>query len=199
MPQALEDVVPADAAVVAHCQRRRVDVKDVGSVSQAAAQKAQQRDQHVWLERPKTLTTRHAWKIAAQQVACDLSIKTFPIFEPRAMQHQQNSDDFADAQAGLWPTRRGAVPNQIGFPLWQKRFTKIIHRTKGFHQPFQHFDLQYMIGSAHFLGSLIHNALMPPTPIIGVNLVLLVIAGMDEAGIGQIPRAMPLHWLARAY
>jgi len=85
------------------------------------------------------------------------------------MQHQQNRNDFADGQTGLRPARRGAVPDQIRFPLRQKRLAKIVHRTEGFHQPFQHFDPHVMVGSAHFLGSLIHNALMPPIPVIGVT------------------------------
>src|SRR5690348_12755150 len=57
------------------------------------------------------------------------------------MQHQQNRDDFAGAKTGLWPARRGAVPNQMGFPLRQKRLTKIVHRAKGFDEPLQHVDL----------------------------------------------------------
>src|SRR5215469_1735661 len=104
--QALEGLVPADTAIVAQRKCRRVDVIDGGSLSQTAEQKAQQRYQHAWLERHKTLITRHAWKIAAQHVACDSSIKTFQIFEPSVMQHQQNRADFADAQAGLWPAER---------------------------------------------------------------------------------------------
>src|SRR5215831_6594744 len=59
------------------------------------------------------------------------------------MQHQQNRDDFADAQAGRRPARRGAVPNQMGFPLRQKGFAKIVHRAKGFDQPLQHVDLSW--------------------------------------------------------
>src|SRR5215831_15646805 len=57
------------------------------------------------------------------------------------MQHQQNRDDFADAQAGLGSARRAAVAEQIGFPVRQKRLTKIVHRAEGFDQPLQHVDL----------------------------------------------------------
>jgi hypothetical protein len=59
----------------------------------------------------------------------------------RAMQQWQNRNDFADAQAGLWPARRNAVPDQTGFPLWQKRLTKIVHPVEVVHQPLQYVDL----------------------------------------------------------
>src|SRR5581483_11839572 len=57
------------------------------------------------------------------------------------MQHQQNRDDFADTKPGFGSARRAAVPEQIGFPVRQKRLTKIVHRAKGFDEPLQHFDL----------------------------------------------------------
>src|SRR5690349_9324095 len=59
------------------------------------------------------------------------------------MQHQQNRDDFAGAKPGLWPARRAAVAEQIGFPVRQKRFAKIVHRAEGFDQPLQHVDLSW--------------------------------------------------------
>src|SRR5215831_18680328 len=59
------------------------------------------------------------------------------------MQHQQNRNDFAGAQTGLRPARRGAVSEQIGFPLRQKRLAKIIHCAEGFDEPLQHVDLPW--------------------------------------------------------
>jgi hypothetical protein len=59
------------------------------------------------------------------------------------MQHQQNRDHSAGAKTGLWPARRGAVADQVGLPLRQKRFAKIVHRAEGFYQPLQHVDLSW--------------------------------------------------------
>src|SRR5690348_7998100 len=103
----------ADAAIMAHRQRGRVDVIDAGWLSPAAEQKAQQRDQHALLERHKALITRHLWKIAAQYFADYPIVKTLEIFDPRAMQHQQNRDDVAGAQGRLGSARRAAVAEQI--------------------------------------------------------------------------------------
>jgi len=47
--------MPANAAVMAHRQRRRVDVINAGSLSQAAAQKAQQQDHYALSDYYKTL------------------------------------------------------------------------------------------------------------------------------------------------
>jgi hypothetical protein len=70
---------------MAHRQRGRVDVIEVGALSPATAQKAQQREQYAWLERHKALITRHFWKIAAQYFADHPLVKTLEIFDPRAM------------------------------------------------------------------------------------------------------------------
>jgi hypothetical protein len=96
-------------------------------------------------------------------------IKTFEIFEPRTMQHQQNRNDFADAQAGLWLARRGVVPEQIGFPLWQKRLQKSSTAQKFSINRSNMLTSYGMVGSAQFLESLIHNVLMPPIPVIRVS------------------------------
>src|SRR5690242_2291009 len=159
----------ADAAVMAHRQRGRVDVIEAGSLSQAAEQKAQQRDQHVWLERDKPLITRHLWKIAAQYFSDYPIVKTLEIFGPRAMQHQQNRDDFADAQAGRRPARRGAVPNQMGFPVRQKRLAKIVHRAKGFDQPLQHVDLSWHDWFGSILRLIDSQCVNASIPVIGVS------------------------------
>src|SRR5689334_24623331 len=96
-------LVPADAAIMAHRKRGRVDVINADSLSPAAAQKAQRREQYAWLKRHKPLITRHAGKIAAQYLSDYAIIKPLEIFASRAMQHQQNRHDFADAQVRLWP------------------------------------------------------------------------------------------------
>src|SRR5215472_2081113 len=111
----------------------------------------EQRWQHAWLKRHKTFITRHFGKIAAPHLSGDPMIKTLEIFEPRAMQHQQNRHDFADAKAGRRSAWRGAVSEQISFPLRQKRLAKIVHCTEGFYQPFQPVDLPWQgwFGSIH--------------------------------------------------
>src|SRR5215469_4062448 len=67
--QASEGFISADAAVMAHRQRGRVNVIDASSLSQATEQKTQPQGQHVWLERHKPLITRHLWNIAAQYLS----------------------------------------------------------------------------------------------------------------------------------
>ncbi len=167
--QAREGFVPADAAAVANRKCRRVDVIDGGSLSQAAEQKARQRGQRALLERYKTLITRHRWTIAAQHLACAPIIKTFPIFEPHAMQHQKIIMISLTDRPGSGPRR--AVPLRIkyaahcGKHAWQKSSTAQKVSTSR-----SNILTSYgIVGSAHFLESLIHNVLMPPMPDSGVN------------------------------
>src|SRR5262249_20593963 len=142
--QAGEGSVPADAAVVGHPPRGRIDVINDGLLSPAAEQKTQQRNQHTWLDRHKTLLTQQILKIATQYFSYHPIVKTLEIFEPRAMQHQQNRNDFADRQAGLRPARCSFATEQVGLLLCFESLTKIVYFAEHLGEPVQRSRLPWV-------------------------------------------------------
>ena len=81
MGQTGEDLVPANAMIVADRQGGGVDVVEPGLGPQVAEEEEHQRHEDAFLQGDEVLVARHAGKVAAQQRLGEAVIEALEMFE----------------------------------------------------------------------------------------------------------------------
>src|ERR1700753_2828198 len=127
--QSFKHLVAADPAIVAHDERRAVDVINVRFAPHAAGEKKDQKRPYAFRQRYKTPVARSPAEIRAEHAKHNAVIKRLEVLEARAVVQNQERHDLAVAEAAfrpMFPVWRLAVRHQRGFPLRLNRLAKIV-------------------------------------------------------------------------
>ena len=68
-------------------------------------------------------------------------VKVLQVFEPRAVQHEQQRDDLSVGQSRIRPARSPTVADERALKGILESLAKIIHFTENLHEPIKHGHL----------------------------------------------------------
>src|SRR3954462_12597872 len=103
-----ENLVPADAMIIADRQRGGIDVVEPGPGPQVADEEDHQRHEDTFLQGDEVLVAGHPGKVAAQQRLGETVIAALEMLEACTVNHEQKRDDLTGRHAArVAPARRG--------------------------------------------------------------------------------------------
>src|SRR3954468_16274173 len=112
-----------------------IDVVDARFLPQLRKKERRQGDQSPLLQDNESLVARHSRKITPEHFAHRTVIKVLPVFEPRAVQHEQQGDDLSVRKSRIRPARSPTVADEMTLKRILESLTKIIHFTENLNEP----------------------------------------------------------------